>query len=150
MEQLADVMAFRVIVPSVAACYQALGILHQNYAVVMGRFKDYISTPKRNGYQSIHTGIIGPLDQKIEIQIRTPEMHDTAERGVAAHWNYKTVNDNDAAQGGQPNVEKKDFGWVQHLVDLFEDANPEEYLEHTKLEMYKDRVFLLLAARGFD
>ena len=141
MEQLADVMAFRVIVPSVEACYQALGILHQNYAVVMGRFKDYISTPKRNGYQSIHTGIIGPLNQKIEIQIRTPEMHDTAERGVAAHWNYKTINDNHTTGSAHATTDNKDFGWVQHLVDLFEDANPEEYLEHTKLEMYKDRVF---------
>ena len=132
MEQLADVMGFRLIVPSEESCYKALGILHRAYPVVMGRFKDYISTPKRNGYRSIHTGVIGPLNQKIEIQIRTAEMHDTAERGVAAHWSYKSHTS--VKQDG-------DFGWIQHLIDLVEDSNPEEFLEHAKLEMYKDRVF---------
>ena len=132
MEQLADVMGFRLIVPNEESCYKALGVLHRAYPVVMGRFKDYISTPKRNGYRSIHTGVIGPLNQKIEIQIRTAEMHDTAERGVAAHWSYKSQTD--VKQDG-------DFGWIQHLIDLVEDSHPEEFLEHAKLEMYKDRVF---------
>ena len=89
MDQLSDVMAFRVIVENVANCYQTLGVIHTAFPVVMGRFKDYISTPKTNGYQSLHTGVIGPMRQKIEIQIRTWEMDDTAERGVAAHWDYK-------------------------------------------------------------
>ena len=89
MDQLSDVMAFRIIVQDVASCYQTLGCIHTAFPVVMGRFKDYISTPKTNGYQSLHTGVIGPMRQKIEIQIRTEDMDDTAERGVAAHWDYK-------------------------------------------------------------
>ncbi|NBQ83010.1 MAG: bifunctional (p)ppGpp synthetase/guanosine-3',5'-bis(diphosphate) 3'-pyrophosphohydrolase, partial [Alphaproteobacteria bacterium] len=90
MEELSDIMAFRVIVPEISDCYRALGILHQKFPMVMGRFKDYISTPKRNRYQSLHTGIIGPNKKKIEVQIRTPSMHEVAERGVAAHWGYKS------------------------------------------------------------
>ena len=88
IDQLSDMMAFRVLVPDVADCYRALGSIHAAYPNVMGRFKDYISTPKRNGYQSLHTGVIGPENHKIEIQVRTPEMHSVAEFGVAAHWNY--------------------------------------------------------------
>lgn len=88
-EQLADIMAFRIIVADVAQCYQALGLIHGRYQVIPGRFKDYISVPKPNGYRSLHTGVIGPLGQRIELQIRTEEMQDQAERGVAAHWIYK-------------------------------------------------------------
>src|SRR5471030_3125978 len=88
-EQLADIMAFRIIVADVGQCYQALGLLHGRYQVLPQRFKDYISVPKPNGYRSLHTGVIGPLGQRIEIQIRTAEMQDQAERGVAAHWVYK-------------------------------------------------------------
>jgi len=133
MDHLADVMGFRLIVPSVDECYKALGALHSAYPMIMGRFKDYISTPKRNGYQSIHTAVIGPMNRKIEIQIRTAEMHDTAERGVAAHWAYK-------AKG----VDKPepDFSWVQELVSLIElDTEATDFIEHTKLEMYADQVF---------
>ena len=139
MEQLADVMAFRVIVPDSASCYQALGIIHTHFPVVMGRFKDYISTPKANGYQSLHTGVIGPLKQKIEIQIRTAEMDDKAERGVAAHWSYKQAEDGGSA--GQ--VQKLEtFRWARELVSLLElNDEPTEFLENTKLEMYKDQVF---------
>ncbi|MGC6529943.1 MAG: RelA/SpoT family protein [Candidatus Puniceispirillaceae bacterium] len=133
MEHLADVMGFRLIVPTKADCYRALGILHEAYPMVMGRFKDYISTPKRNGYQSIHTGVIGPLNRKIEIQIRTAEMHDTAERGVAAHWSYKARGED------RPTPE---YSWLKDLISLIEmDNAASDFLEHTKLEMYDDQVF---------
>jgi GTP pyrophosphokinase len=139
MEQLADVMAFRIIVPDTVACYQALGIIHTHFPVVMGRFKDYISTPKANGYRSLHTGVIGPLKQKIEIQIRTADMDDKAERGVAAHWSYKQAEDG----GTSEQVEKLEtFRWARELVSLLElNDEPTEFLENTKLEMYKDQVF---------
>ena len=133
MEHLADVMGFRLIVPTKTDCYKALGVLHEAYPTVMGRFKDYISTPKRNGYQSIHTAVIGPMNRKIEIQIRTPEMHDTAERGVAAHWSYK-------ARGQEGQV--PDYNWIKDLISLVElETAPGDFVEHTKLEMYADQVF---------
>ena len=131
-EQLSDIMAFRVIVDDVATCYQALGIVHSKYHMVPRRFKDYISTPKPNGYQSIHTGVIGPENTRIEIQIRTHEMHEIGEKGVAAHWAYK--------QGQK--AEGKNFRWIRELLEILEQAsNPEEFLENTKLEMYNDQVF---------
>ena len=131
-EQLSDIMAFRIIVDDVATCYQALGIVHSKYHMVPRRFKDYISTPKPNGYQSIHTGVIGPENTRIEIQIRTHEMHEIGEKGVAAHWAYK--------QGQK--AEGKNFRWIRELLEILEQAsNPEEFLENTKLEMYNDQVF---------
>ncbi|MSP49063.1 MAG: bifunctional (p)ppGpp synthetase/guanosine-3',5'-bis(diphosphate) 3'-pyrophosphohydrolase [Alphaproteobacteria bacterium] len=133
-EQLSDIMAFRVVVDKVEDCYQALGILHAAYSVVPGRFKDYISTPKPNGYSSVHTSVIGPERQRIEMQIRTRDMHDVAELGVAAHWVYK-----------QDSAEAKDgrqYRWLRELLDILEHAaGPEEFLEHTKLEMFQDQVF---------
>ncbi len=133
MEHLADVMGFRLIVPSIAECYAALGVLHASYPMVMGRFKDYISTPKRNGYKSIHTAVIGPMNRKIEIQIRTADMHDTAERGVAAHWSYKAKGVDKPAP---------DYAWLQDLMSLIElDTAASDFVEHTKLEMYADQVF---------
>jgi GTP pyrophosphokinase len=132
-EQLADIMAFRVIVADVAQCYQALGLLHGRYQVLPQRFKDYISVPKPNGYRSLHTGVIGPLAQRIEIQIRTEEMQDQAERGVAAHWVYK--------QGG-PSTDAPQYAWLRSLIEILDKApNAEEFLEHTKLEMFQDQVF---------
>ena len=132
-EQLSDIMAFRVIVDSIEQCYQALGAIHREYPVVPGRFKDYISTPKPNDYKSLHTGIIGPERQRIEIQIRTKEMHEVAELGVAAHWTYKQA---DARHEG------RQYRWLRELLDILEHAsNPEEFLENTKLEMYQDQVF---------
>ncbi len=132
-EQLADIMAFRIVVADVAECYRALGILHSRYSMVPGRFKDYLSTPKPNGYRSLHTGIIGPEKQRIEIQIRTREMHEIAELGVAAHWRYK--------QGDAP-VDGRQYRWLRELLDILEHASgPEEFLEHTKLEMFQDQVF---------
>ena len=132
-EQLSDLMAFRVVVSSAADCYQALGILHNRYPVVPGRFKDYVSTPKPNGYQSLHTGLIGPERQRIEAQIRTREMHEIAEFGVAAHWKYK--------QSAQQ-IDGRQYRWLRELLDILEHAsNPEEFLEHTKMEMFQDQVF---------
>ena len=132
-EQLADIMAFRIMVADVAQCYQALGLLHGRYQVLPQRFKDYISVPKPNGYRSLHTGVIGPLGQRIEIQIRTAEMQDQAERGVAAHWIYK--------QGG-PSTDAPQYAWLRSLIDILDKApNAEEFLEHTKLEMFQDQVF---------
>ena len=131
-EQLSDIMAFRICVDDIGSCYQALGIVHSKYHMVPRRFKDYISTPKPNGYQSIHTGVIGPENTRIEIQIRTFEMHEIAEKGVAAHWAYK--------QGQK--AEGKNFRWIRELLEILEQAsNPEEFLENTKLEMYNDQVF---------
>ncbi len=134
-EELSDIIAFRVMVDTVAECYHALGIIHEKYHTIPGRFKDYISTPKVNGYQSIHTSVIGPGQQRMEIQIRTREMHEIAEYGVAAHWSYK--------QGALPvNTDGRQYRWIRELLDILEQsANPEEFLEHTKLEMYHDQVF---------
>jgi len=132
-EQLADIMAFRVVTASVADCYAALGVIHEGHAVLPGRFKDYISTPKPNGYRSLHTTIIGPEQVKIEVQIRTSEMHEVAELGVAAHWAYK--QDERATEGRR-------YRWVRELLDILEQTSgPEEFLEHTKLEMFQDQVF---------
>ena len=132
-EQLSDIMAFRVVVDSVEQCYHALGVLHSHYRVVPGRFKDYISTPKPNNYRSLHTGVIGPERQRIEVQIRTHEMHEVAELGVAAHWVYKQ---------GAPRTEGRQYRWLRELLDILEHApDPQEFLEHTKLEMFQDQVF---------
>jgi GTP pyrophosphokinase len=132
-EQLSDVMAFRVTVNSIADCYQALGAIHHEYLVLPGRFKDYISTPKPNHYQSLHTTVIGPLQRHIEIQIRTYEMHKVAEYGVAAHWEYKQ---------GVHLKEGRQYRWLRSLLDILENATgAEEFLEHTKLEMFHDQVF---------
>ncbi len=132
-EQLSDIMAFRVIVPTVADCYHVLGIIHTKYPMVPGRYKDYISTPKPNGYKSLHTGVIGPEKHRIEIQIRTREMHEIAEIGLAAHWRYKQ---------GDYKTDGRQFAWLRELLDIMEQSdNPEEFLEHTKMEMYQDQVF---------
>ncbi|MDV7341463.1 bifunctional (p)ppGpp synthetase/guanosine-3',5'-bis(diphosphate) 3'-pyrophosphohydrolase [Terasakiella sp. A23] len=136
-EQLCDIMAFRVIVNSVEDCYRILGIIHGKYPTVPGRFKDYLSTPKPNGYQSLHTGVFGPDHHRIEIQIRTRQMHEIAEYGVAAHWHYK-------AKGGSDTqvTEGRQYRWLRELLDILDSADdPEEFLEHTKLNMFQDQVF---------
>jgi GTP pyrophosphokinase len=131
-EQLSDIMAFRVLTQNVTECYQALGIIHSEYSMVPERFKDYISTPKQNGYQSLHTTVIGPKKQKIEIQIRTHEMHQVGELGVAAHWGYKQKERSDGKQ----------YRWIRELLDILESAQrPDEFLEHTKLELFQEHVF---------
>ncbi|MEQ7873684.1 bifunctional (p)ppGpp synthetase/guanosine-3',5'-bis(diphosphate) 3'-pyrophosphohydrolase [Sphingomonas sp. ASV193] len=131
-EQLSDVMAFRVVVPETADCYRALGLIHRRWPMVPGRFKDYISTPKRNGYRSLHTSVIHDSKTRIEIQIRDQEMHVQAERGLAAHWAYKE---------GRPVADVK-VPWISDLVEILEHADsPEELLEHTRMAMYQDRIF---------
>ncbi len=135
-EQLSDIMAFRVIVDSVANCYAALGVIHGRFVMRPGRFKDFISTPKPNGYRSLHTTIIGPEQRTVEVQIRTRDMHDVAELGVAAHWAYKR------GAAGPAQHEGRQYRWIRELLDILEHAsNPEEFLEHTKLEMFQDQVF---------
>ncbi|MBV1885565.1 MAG: bifunctional (p)ppGpp synthetase/guanosine-3',5'-bis(diphosphate) 3'-pyrophosphohydrolase, partial [Parvibaculaceae bacterium] len=137
LEQLSDIYGFRVIVDDDAGAYAALGMLHRNWRSVPGRFKDYISTPKNNGYRSLHTTIIGPERKRVEVQIRTRLMHEVAEYGIAAHWFYKENND----------VETSDefgntFRWLNQLVELLEHGStPEEFLEHSKLQLFTDQVF---------
>jgi len=133
-EQLSDIIAFRIIVDTVPECYQVLGAIHAAYHTIPGRFKDYISTPKNNGYKSLHTAVIGPGQQRVEVQIRTVEMHEIAEYGVAAHWSFKQKRDY--------SKDGKQFRWIRELLEILEkSSNPEEFLEHTKLEMYHDQVF---------
>jgi GTP diphosphokinase / guanosine-3',5'-bis(diphosphate) 3'-diphosphatase len=132
-EQLTDINAFRIVVASVEDCYRALGVIHTHYRMIPGGFDDYISTPKSNGYQSLHTALIGPENYRIEVQIRSTQMHEIAELGVAAHWQYKQ---------GAALTEGKNYHWVRQLLDILENSNnPDEFLEHTKLEMFPDQVF---------
>ena len=139
LEQLSDIYAFRIIVKDVIDCYSALAVVHTTWHAVPGRFKDYISSPKQNDYQSIHTTIIGPRHQRAELQIRTDRMHQVAEYGVAAHALYK---DSSNGSGVVPQQESNAYRWLRHLVDiLLEGDNPEEFLEHTKLELFQDQVF---------
>ena len=159
-EQLSDIMAFRVLVKDLATCYAALGALHGNYSTIPGRFKDYVSLPKSNGYRALHTGILGPEKRRIEIQIRDPEMHRIAEYGVAAHWHYKEAGQSakrsakgkpvagGMAQGADSRVSAdgffggKQLAWMRDFLEILEEAqNPAEFLEHTKMEMYRDKVF---------
>ncbi|MCP4316841.1 MAG: bifunctional (p)ppGpp synthetase/guanosine-3',5'-bis(diphosphate) 3'-pyrophosphohydrolase [Hyphomicrobiales bacterium] len=138
-EQLSDIYGFRIIVNSIGDCYRALGIVHMRWSVVPGRFKDYISTPKQNDYRSIHTTIIGPSRQRVELQIRTVRMHEIAEYGVAAHAIYK-----DAGPGEHELLphDSNAYSWLRRTIEqLSIGDNPEEFLEHTKLELFHDQVF---------
>src|SRR5271157_4812687 len=138
-EQLSDILGFRAIVNSVPECYQALGIVHTTWPVVPGRFKDYISTPKQNDYRSIHSTVIGPGKQRVELQIRTREMHQIAEYGIAAHALYK---DDVGSPTEMLSRESNAYAWLRRTVELLaEGSNPEEFLEHTKLELFHDQVF---------
>ncbi|MBP5161070.1 MAG: bifunctional (p)ppGpp synthetase/guanosine-3',5'-bis(diphosphate) 3'-pyrophosphohydrolase, partial [Alphaproteobacteria bacterium] len=133
-EQICDIMAFRAIVPTVEDCYHILGIIHTKYPMIPGRYRDFISTPKNNGYQSLHTGVIGPFNQRIEIQIRTPQMHEVAELGIAAHWQYK--------QGAVSAKEGTQFRWMRDLLELLnQSSTSDEFLENTKITMYQDQIF---------
>jgi len=133
LENQADLFAFRVIVDDVGDCYKALGVIHQVWQAVPGLLKDYISMPKPNGYQSIHTVVIGPQRKRIEVQIRSTEMDIIAEKGVAAHWRYK--NDASPKDGVH-------YRWLRDLLEILEHAaDPEEFLEHTKIAMYQNQVF---------
>jgi guanosine-3',5'-bis(diphosphate) 3'-pyrophosphohydrolase len=138
-EQLSDILGFRVVVGTVAECYQALGIVHTSWPVVPGRFKDYVSTPKQNDYRSIHTTVIGPGKQRVELQIRTREMHEIAEYGIAAHALYK---DGLGSPTELLSRESNAYAWLRRTIELLaEGSNPEEFLEHTKLELFHDQVF---------
>ena len=135
-EQLADVYAFRIIVDDADACYRMLGAIHQRYPMVPDQFDDYISIPKRNGYQSLHTVVLGPEGVRTEIQIRSREMHERAEFGVAAHWHYKTGG----GKGSRPNAEQE--RWLRELLEILNEASDfDEFLENSKLNMYADQVF---------
>jgi len=135
LEQLTDITGFRVLVSSVEDCYKTLGVFHNKYSAIPGKFKDYISTPKINKYKSIHTSVIGPSKQRIEIQIRTNEMHEFAERGVASHWKYKSSEK-------FSELSWREYDWLRDLVEIIETGNsPEHYYEFTKLQMFQDNVF---------
>ena len=147
-EQLADIFAFRVIVQKDEECYRALGVIHGEWPVLPGRFKDYISTPKPNNYRSLHTAVIGPDGQRLEIQIRTEGMQATADRGVAAHWRYKDPDVQEGARGGividhagGPKGHDP-YVWLQSVVQMLEHGDDaEEFLENAKLELFQDQVF---------
>ena len=135
LEQLTDIVGFRIILKDISDCYKTLGVFHSQYSAIPGRFKDYISTPKINQYKSIHTALIGPNNQRIEIQIRTFDMHEFAERGIASHWKYKSsekISD----------LSWKEYDWLRDLVEIIEQGNsPEHYYEFTKLQMFQENVF---------
>ncbi|MBM3530735.1 MAG: bifunctional (p)ppGpp synthetase/guanosine-3',5'-bis(diphosphate) 3'-pyrophosphohydrolase [Alphaproteobacteria bacterium] len=138
-EQLSDIFGFRVVVGTLPECYRALGVVHTTWPVVPGRFKDYVSTPKQNDYRSIHTTVIGPGNQRVELQIRTEEMHEIAEYGIAAHVLYK---DSVSSPGEMLSRESNAYAWLRRTIELLADgSNPEEFLEHTKLELFHDQVF---------
>src|SRR5256714_8274463 len=138
-EQLSDLVGYRVLVNKIEDCYQALGIVHTTWPMVPTRFKDYISTPKQNDYRSIHTTVIGPGQQRVELQIRTREMHEIAEYGIAAHALYK---DGHGSPTDMLSRESSAYAWLRHTIELLsEGSSPEEFLEHTKLELFHDQVF---------
>jgi GTP diphosphokinase / guanosine-3',5'-bis(diphosphate) 3'-diphosphatase len=135
-EAIYDMMALRVIVRTVPDCYHVLGIIHHNWPPLQERFKDYIANPKSNGYQSLHTTIFGPNGQLYEVQIRTHEMHRTAEYGIAAHWLYKTERQ-------RPDELDQHFGWFRQLLELQQETHtPEEFLEFLKVDLYQDEIFV--------
>ncbi|WP_428030060.1 RelA/SpoT family protein [Ancylobacter sp.] len=136
-EQLSDIYGFRILVDSVEACYSALGVVHTKWPLVPGRFKDYISTPKQNDYRSIHTTVVGPGRQRVELQIRTRQMHEIAEYGIAAHALYKDTGGSDPLTR-----DSNAYAWLRRTIELLaEGSSPEEFLEHTKLELFHDQVF---------
>jgi GTP pyrophosphokinase len=138
-EQLSDIYGFRVVLDDVESCYRALGVVHTTWPMVPGRFKDYISTPKQNDYRSLHTTVIGPGQQRVELQFRTHEMNQIAEYGIAAHAFYK---DGVGSPTELLNRESNAFAWLRHTIEMLsESSNPEEFLEHTKLELFHDQVF---------
>ena len=135
LEQITDVIGFRIILDSIEDCYKALGIFHREYNCIPGKFKDYISSPKINKYQSLHTSIIGPNKRPIEIQIRTQSMHDFAERGIASHWKYKSSEKFNS-------LTWKEYDWLKDLVDIMDrNENPEHFFEYTKLQMFQENAF---------
>ena len=142
-EQIQDVVGFRVIVANVAECYEALGVIHSLWKPVPGRFKDYIAIPKPNRYQSLHTTVVGPSGERVEVQIRTLEMHRVAEEGVAAHWAYKEKGRDGKGGGEMSKRDAESFGWLRQLVEFQKDlADPREFLETVKVDLFSDEVFV--------
>ena len=135
LEQLTDIIGFRIIVQNIEDCYKTLGVFHSKFSTIPGKFKDYISTPKINKYKSIHTSVIGPKKNRIEIQIRTFEMHEFAERGIASHWKYKSSEK-------FTELSWREYDWLRDLVEIIETGNsPQHYYEFTKLQMFQENVF---------
>ena len=135
LEQITDIIGFRIILKDVDNCYKALGVLHSKWNCIPGKFKDYISSPKINKYQSIHTAIIGPNKRPIEIQLRTMQMHEFAERGIASHWKYKSSEKFNS-------LTWKEYDWLADLVEIIDkNENPEDFYEYTKLQMFQENVF---------
>jgi len=139
-EQVHDLLAFRVVVDTQGECYEALGVVHAKWKPIPGRFKDYIALPKANGYQSLHTTVIGPRGQRIEIQIRTHEMHRIAEYGIAAHWRYKHTDE----EGAEPDAEAEQrFAWLRQLLEWQQHlTDPGEFLRSVKADLFSDEVYV--------
>lgn len=145
-DQLTDIVAYRVVVAGKRECYEVLGLLHDRFKAIPGRFKDYISSPKPNGYQSLHTSVVGPFGNRMEVQIRTQEMHDVAENGVAAHWVYKPPSADKADKSAEKEIRKDPRGtpyrWLKNLVEQLQGVDdPTEFYENAKLELFSDNVF---------
>ena len=135
LEQITDIIGFRIILENIDDCYKTLGVLHKKYNCIPGKFKDYISSPKINGYKSIHTAVIGSYKKPVEVQIRTKDMHDFAERGIASHWQYKSSEKFNS-------LTWKEYDWLKDLVEIIEkNENPEHSYEYTKLQMFQENVF---------
>jgi len=135
LEQITDIIGFRIILDNVENCYKALGSFHNKWNCIPGKFKDYISSPKINKYKSIHTAIIGPNKRPIEIQLRTKQMHEFAQRGIASHWKYKSSEKFNL-------LTWKEYDWLADLVEIIDkNENPEDYYEYTKLQMFQENVF---------
>jgi (p)ppGpp synthase/HD superfamily hydrolase len=135
LEQMTDIIGFRIILDDVTSCYKALGIFHSKWNCIPGKFKDYISSPKINKYESLHTAIIGPNKRPIEIQLRTMQMHEFAQRGIASHWKYKSSEKFNS-------LTWKEYDWLADLVEIIDkNENPEDYYEYTKLQMFQENVF---------
>ncbi len=135
LEQITDIIGFRIILDNIPSCYKALGVFHNKWNCIPGKFKDYISSPKINNYQSLHTAIIGPNQRPIEIQLRTMPMHEFAQRGIASHWKYKSSEKFNS-------LTWKEYDWLADLVEIIDkNENPEHYYEYTKLQMFQENVF---------
>ncbi|HRC39373.1 MAG TPA: RelA/SpoT family protein, partial [Rubrivivax sp.] len=141
--QVNDIFGFRLVVPTLTDCYIALGVLHQLYKPVPGRFKDYIAIPKANGYQSLHTTLVSPLGTAVEFQVRTEAMHAVAEKGIAAHWLYKSGGKGDGKGGSAADAQRFSTLWLQSLLDIQVETNDSaEFLEHVKVDLYPDAVYV--------
>ena len=134
-EQVFDIIAFRIIVDNITECYKSLGVIHAAYKPVPGRFKDYIAMPKANAYQSLHTTVIGPHGERVEMQIRTQDMHQVAEGGIAAHWKYK--------EGKFDSASRENVEWINRLLEWHKDlSDPNEFLETVKIDLFAEDVFV--------